>query len=147
MTRIAITGGTGFVGRRVADRLRAAGVEVVILSRRTGFDLARPDVPALTAALQGCDAVVQCAGINREIGTQTYQAVHVEGTRNLVRAAQAAGVGHISLLSFLRARPDGPTAYHRSKWAAEELVRTSGLRYTVLKAGVITGAATTCSTT
>ena len=131
--------GAGSSADGVADRLRAAGDEVVILSRRTGFDLAPPDVPALTAALQGCDALVHCAGINREIGTQTYQAVHVEGTRQLVQAARAAGVGHISLLSFLRARPDGPTAYHRSKWAAEELVRSSGLPYTVLKAGVIHG--------
>ena len=39
------------------------------------------------------------------------------------------------MLSFLRARPDGPTTYHRSKWAAEELVRASGLTYTILKAG------------
>ena len=43
------------------------------------------------------------------------------------------------MLSFLRARPDGPTRYHRSKWAAEELVRGSGLTYTILKAGVIHG--------
>ena len=43
------------------------------------------------------------------------------------------------MLSFLRARPDGPTSYHRSKWAAEELVRASGLTYTILKAGVIHG--------
>ena len=43
------------------------------------------------------------------------------------------------MLSFLRARPDGPTTYHRSKWQAEELVRRSGLTHTILKAGVIHG--------
>jgi NADH dehydrogenase len=57
----------------------------------------------------------------------------------VIDAARAAGVGRLALVSFLRARPDGPTAYHRSKWAAEELVRASGLDWTVLKCGVIYG--------
>jgi NADH dehydrogenase len=139
MTRIAITGGHGFVGRHVAERLRAAGDEVVLLSRSTGFDLARPDIAALTDALEGCVAVVHTAGINREIGAQTYDAVHIRGTEALVAAARAAGVQRIGLVSFLRARPDGPTSYHRSKWAAEAIVRESGLAYTVLKCGVIHG--------
>ena len=139
MTRIAITGADGFVGSHLAGRLRAAGDEVVPLSRRTGFDLARPDIAALTKALDGCGAVVHTAGINREIGRQTFDAVHIRGTQALVAAAAAAGVGHISMVSFLRARPDGPTAYHRSKWAAEAIVRDSGLAHTILKCGVIYG--------
>jgi uncharacterized protein YbjT (DUF2867 family) len=139
VSRIAITGGNGFVGRHVAERLRAAGDEVVLVSRRTGFDLARPDIAALTRALEGCTAAVHTAGINREIGRQTYDAVHVRGTQALVAAARDAGVGHIGLVSFLRARADGPTAYHRSKWAAEAIVRESGISYTVLKSGVIHG--------
>lgn len=139
VTRIAITGGTGFVGRHLADRLQANGDEVVVLSRRTGFDLARPDPTALARALDGCASVVHTAGINREIGGQTYDAVHVRGTQALVAAARTTGVGHIGLVSFLRARPDGPTAYHRSKWAAEAIVRDSGIPYTVLKCGVIHG--------
>jgi NADH dehydrogenase len=137
--RIAISGATGFVGRHVSERLRAAGHEVVPLSRRTGVDLASPDPGVLRTALEGCDALIHCAGINREIGTQTYDSIHVRGTQALVEAARAAGVGHVSLLSFLRARPDGPTAYHRSKWAAEAIVRDSGIPFTVLKAGVIHG--------
>jgi uncharacterized protein YbjT (DUF2867 family) len=137
--RIAVTGATGFVGRRVVKGLEAAGHEVVSLSRRTGTDLASPDPEALRDALEGCSAVIHCAGINREIGSQTYDAIHVRGTQALVEAARAAGVGHISVLSFLRARPDGPTAYHRTKWAAEAIIRDSGIPYTVLKAGVIHG--------
>ena len=137
--RIAVTGATGFVGRHVAARLSASGHEVIRLSRRTGIDLASPDPAVLRGALRGCDAVIHCAGINRELGSQTYDAIHVRGTQALVEAARAAGVGHISVLSFLRARPDGPTAYHRTKWAAEAIVRDSGIPFTVLKAGVIHG--------
>ena len=87
----------------------------------------------------GCDSVVHCAGINRELGQQTFTKVHIEGTRNVVEAARQAGIRKIVLLSFLRARPNCGSAYHESKWAAEEIVRHSGLDYTVLKCGVIYG--------
>jgi len=97
------------------------------------------NVEKLTKLFSGCDAVAHCAGINREIGGQTYQKVHVEGTRHVVEAARRAGVGKITLISFLRARPNCGSGYHESKWEAEEIVRKSGLDYTVLKCGVIYG--------
>jgi NADH dehydrogenase len=151
--RVAITGGTGFVGRTLARSLVHDGHEVVLIAR--GVDQRDPaarelpgatfapigldDPAALTRAFDGCAAVAHCAGINREIGAQTYRRVHVEGTRHIVRAASEAGVKKVSLLSFLRARPDCGSGYHESKWAAEEIVRQSGLDYTVFKAGVIYG--------
>jgi NADH dehydrogenase len=97
------------------------------------------NVDQLTAAFAGCKVVAHCAGINRETGDQTYARVHVEGTRNVVAAAKNAGVEKIVLLSFLRARPDCGSPYHESKWAAEEIVRDSGLDYTIIKAGIIYG--------
>ena len=133
--RIAITGGTGFIGRHLAARIDSA--ETVIVSRRTGVDI--DDVDALTAAFAGCDAVAHCAGINREIGDQTFQRVHVDGTRAVVEAARRAGVQRIVMLSFLRARPDCGSGYHETKWAAEELVRNSGLDHTILKSGMVYG--------
>src|SRR6266545_2818589 len=84
--RIAVTGATGFVGRHVVQHLLASGHEVVSISRRSGTDLASPDPAAIKRELEGCDAVVHCAGINREIGSQTYDAVHVRGTQVLVEA-------------------------------------------------------------
>lgn len=133
--RIAITGGTGFVGRHLAARLPVA--DTVVVSRRTGVDI--DDVEALTDAFAGCDVVVHAAGINREIGEQTFQRVHIEGTRAMIAAAQRAGVGRIVMVSFLRARPDCGSAYHESKWAAEELIRQSGIEHTILKASMVYG--------
>jgi uncharacterized protein YbjT (DUF2867 family) len=65
--------------------------------------------------------------------------VHVRGTANVVRAAERAGVPRLALLSFLRARPGCGSAYHESKWAAEELVRACSLEWTVLKPGMMFG--------
>lgn len=151
--KIAITGGTGFVGGHLARRLVQEGHEVVLIAR--GLDhrnknlLKLPHVQfmpvgisqekKLVQAFAGCHAVAHCAGINRETGQQTYAHVHVEGTRNVVRAAAQAGVRKIALLSFLRARPRCGSGYHESKWQAEEIVRSAGLDYTILKAGVIYG--------
>ncbi len=147
--KIAITGGTGFIGRHLAQRLAAEGVEVVLLARSdheelsgrgmafVASDLSDPAV--LRTAFAGCDAVAHCAGINRELKDQTYQKVHIEGTKNVVEAARAAGVKKVALMSFLRARPNCGSAYHESKWAAEELVRASGLDYTIVRASMVYG--------
>lgn len=147
--RIAITGGSGFIGSHLAQRLMADGIEVVLLARKdrreeklqrmkfVAGDLSDPAV--LTEAFTGCDAVAHCAGINRELGAQTYRRVHIEGTRNVVEAAREAGVKKVVLMSFLRARPNCGSAYHESKWAAEELVRASGLDYTIIRASMVYG--------
>ena len=151
--RIAITGGTGFVGRHLASLLLSHGHEVVLISRgvdRRDESLQRSgqaklvaigveDEDKLCGAFAGCDAVAHCAGINREIGVQTYRRVHVDGTRNVANAARRAGVRKITLLSFLRARPNCGSGYHESKFAAEEIVRSSGLDYTIFKAGILYG--------
>lgn len=155
MTRVAITGGTGFVGGHLAAAVSAQGHEAVVLAR--GVDSRRwarevlhlprvtfveasiGDYEALIRAFEGCEAVAHCAGINRETGSQTYNAVHVHGTINVVRAAEETGVLRLALLSFLRARPDCGSGYHESKWAAEELVRTSSVEWTVLKPGMMFG--------
>jgi nucleoside-diphosphate-sugar epimerase len=133
--RVAITGGTGFVGGHLAERLNSP--DTVIISRRTGVDIDNLD--ALAAAFAGCDVVVHAAGINREIGEQTFQRVHVEGTRTMVEAARRAGVKRIVMVSFLRARPNSGSGYHETKWEAEELIRQSGIDHTILKASMMYG--------
>ena len=158
--KVAITGGTGFVGWHLAERLLSGGHEVVVLSRSAGLekdpllaqktgeawgtrlqfvpsDLSDPVV--LDGAFRDCEAVAHCAGINREIGAQTFQRIHVEGTRHVVEAAKRAGVGRIAMMSFLRARPDCGSPYHESKWEAEQIVQHSGLEYTIVKSGMVYG--------
>jgi len=143
--RIAITGATGFVGSHLTNRLESEGHELVLIARGSRKDDVRlvvsdlSDVNVLTESFEGCNVVAHCAGINREIGDQTYDRVHVQGTRNVVEGAKSAGVRKIVLMSFLRARPLCRSPYHESKWEAEEIVRNSGLDYTVIKAGVIYG--------
>jgi NADH dehydrogenase len=143
--KIAITGAGGFVGKHLTQRLEPEGHELVLFSRRARKDETRivasdlSDINVLKPLFAGCEAVAHCAGINREIGNQTYRRVHVEGTRNVVEAARAAGVEKIVLMSFLRVRPACGSAYHESKWEAEEMVRNSGLDYTIIKAGVVYG--------
>src|SRR5690348_7681982 len=112
--RIAITGGTGFVGRHVARTLVADGHQSVLIAR--GIDKTDPairelpstslvwanlaDAEDLARAFAGCDTVVHCAGINRELGGQTFRRIHVEGTENVVSAARQAGLKKIVLISF-----------------------------------------------
>jgi uncharacterized protein YbjT (DUF2867 family) len=151
MTRVAVTGASGFVGSHVARALLASGCDVVLVARHAdraaipdsehavwvAADI--DDETTLAQALTGCESVMHCAGINLERGSQSYAKVHVRGTDRVVHAARAAGVRRIALVSFLRARPACGSPYHESKWAAEEIVRSSGLEYTILKAGVIYG--------
>jgi len=151
--KIAITGGTGFVGRNIARTLASEGHEIVLIARgedrtdptilalpQTSFHaIGLENVSQLENAFAACDAVAHCAGINRQTGEATYQQVHIEGTRNVAEAARRAGVRKMLLISFLRARPSCGSGYHESKWQAEEIVRQSGLDFTVLKCGVIYG--------
>lgn len=131
MGAIAIVGGTGFLGRHVVEALAGARA----LSRRTGFDLLRPD----PEALRGCEAVVNLAGIKREEGPQTFRAVHVEAVERLVAAMKAAGVRRLVHVSVVVARPEPGLPYHDTKWKGEEVVRASGLDWTILRPAAIYG--------
>lgn len=146
--RIAITGGTGFVGRHLAQHLLSINHDPLLIARGRDrrhepvapvvhSDLS--DAGLLADRIRGCDAIAHCAGINREIGDQTYERVHIDGTRNLIKAAKNAGIDRILMLSFLRARPACGSPYHESKFQAEQLLRQSGLDFTILKAGIIYG--------
>jgi NADH dehydrogenase len=144
---IAITGGTGFVGRRLAARLVQAGEQVRALARLPAHlpevTVVQADVTgspdSLANLLAGCQAVIHLVGIIRERGRETFHRVHVRGTHNVLRACKQAGVPRLLHMSALGARPNARSRYHRSKWKAEEMVRASGLAATIFRPSVIFG--------
>jgi uncharacterized protein YbjT (DUF2867 family)/membrane protease YdiL (CAAX protease family) len=136
MRTVAVVGGTGFLGRHVVSALRAAEWEVRPLSRRNGCDARKLD----PEALRGCDAVVNLAGIKREEGEQTFQSVHVDLVARIVEAMKAAGLRRLVHISVVVARAAAGLPYHDTKWKGEEIVRASGLDWTILRPGVIYGA-------
>jgi uncharacterized protein YbjT (DUF2867 family)/membrane protease YdiL (CAAX protease family) len=155
--RVAIAGGSGFVGRHLAARLVADGHAVVSLARRAGaegclsvrddrvgqietvqIDLAG-DASALAAALAGCDAVVNLVGVKTARG-QSFAAAHVEAVTRLTGACAAAGVRRLVHVSVAGVREDPRRPYLDSKWRGEQAVMASGLAWTIVRPGVIHGA-------
>ncbi len=152
---VLLTGGSGFVGREVARQLAAAGNSIKLLARDTsspaakevagayGAELCAGDIldrVSLLAALKGTDAVIHLVGIITEFGRSTFENIHTAGTQNLVGAVQIQGVKRLVHMSALGTRPSAPSRYHRSKWAAEEAVRRSGLEFTIFRPSLIYGA-------
>ena len=149
--KIAITGGTGFIGRHLARELINQGHEVIVIARglyarnnqpvagATFVSTDANDTEKLQETLKGCDAVAHCAGTSVEDENQTFEQLHVNGTRSAVMAAERANVKKFVLVSYLNVRPNTPSAYYSTKWQGEEIVRASKLNYTILKAGLIYG--------
>jgi uncharacterized protein YbjT (DUF2867 family) len=151
---VLVTGGTGFVGTVVVSELHRAGHKIHLLARdarspkvqevasRTDSQIRAGDVidsSSLAAAAAGMDAVIHLVGIISEAGRQTFERVHTEGTRHILEAARQAGVKRFVHMSALGTRPDAVARYHKSKWAAEELVRASGLEWTLFRPSIIYG--------
>lgn len=151
--RVFVTGATGFVGHYLVAALLEAGHEVVALvrpgseaklgglERRVAIAPgALADGRALEAGLGGCEALINLVGLIKEEPArgQTFEALHWEGTRRLVDAAGAAGVRRFVQMSANGARPDG-TPYQTTKFRAEEVVRASGLDYTIFRPSVVFG--------
>jgi uncharacterized protein YbjT (DUF2867 family) len=93
----------------------------------------------LDAAMQGCDAVIHLVGIILEKGSNTFDAVHHIGTKNVVEAARRTGIRRFIHMSALGVRPDGVVAYQITKWKGEEEVRQSGIPYCILRPSLIFG--------
>jgi NADH dehydrogenase len=148
---ILVTGGTGFVGSNLIRRLRKEDIAVRTLARNAvkaqalkdiGVDVVEgslADTTALEHAVEGCVRVVHLVGIIQETRGATFHDVHVEGTRNVLAAAKKAGVRHFFHQSALGTRAGAKSAYHRTKWEAEELVRASAIPFTILRSSLIYG--------
>lgn len=148
-TRVLLIGGTGFVGDRMRHVLREHGHAVTLLVRSGGDELRGEgfatvqgnvtDPESLVRAMDGVDAVVNLVAIIKEKGDATFERINYQGSVNVVDAARQAGVRRIVQMSALGADnlPDFP--YHYTKWRAENVVRDSGLDWTIFRPSIVFG--------
>ena len=153
--RIAVLGGTGFVGRALAERLVADGHAVTVISRNSARHLDRllpPNAaihdcdeynPAkLAHAVRGNDAVINLVGILNDPGIgdsdRGFARAHVELTRSVITACNTSGVPRLLQMSALNAGR-GRSHYLRTRGEAEALVKASTLDWTIFQPSVIFG--------
>lgn len=152
---VLVTGASGFVGRHICEGLVKIGHPVRGLVRQMparknqiagveyvrGVDVA--DAVTLTPEMfKDADAIIHLVGIiqeNKRKG-QTFQRIHVEGTRNVVDEAKRAGFdGRLVYMSALGSSLNAPSEYSRTKYQAERIVSGSELPYTTFRPSLILG--------
>jgi NADH dehydrogenase len=146
LSRVAVTGAAGFVGRHLVPLLAVEGHEVRALVRPgsaagalgndlriTRGDVCDPD--AMRGFLDGAQTLVHLAASFSPAEIDSIDA----GTRAVLQAAKDASVGRIVLLSCLPAHAASQSPFYRAKWRAEQLVRASGLPYVVLRSSLVLG--------
>jgi uncharacterized protein YbjT (DUF2867 family) len=148
---IFIAGATGFVGSHLVNDLSAKGHRLKCLVRSArarerlsarGIETVTGDITApdtLKGVLAGDDLVIHLVGVIEEKGKSTFRAVHTEGTSNLVHEAKRAGVRHFFYQSALGADRGSWSGYLKTKAEAEEIVKQSGLGFTVFRPSLIIG--------
>jgi uncharacterized protein YbjT (DUF2867 family) len=151
---VCLLGGSGFVGRSIADQATERGIRVRVLTRNAARARALTvlptvelmegdpsDEPTLAAAFEGMDAAVNLIGILHETRAQSFSAMHAELPHTVGRAARAAGIQHIVHVSALGASEKAPSNYLRSKAAGEAALRMAAgvVPWTILRPSVIFG--------
>ena len=151
---VCLLGGSGFVGRSIADQATERGIRVRVLTRNTARARSLTVLPTielmegdpsdeatLATAFEGMDAAVNLIGILHEARGQSFSAVHAELPHKVGRAASAAGVLHVVHVSALGASDKAPSNYLRSKAAGEAALRMGAgvVPWTILRPSVIFG--------
>ena len=147
--RVLVTGATGFVGAHLVAHLAKRGHRCVAFGRRVtpaseGIIPFQGDVldrQALRKATEDCEAVVHLVGIIREFPSQgvTFERLHVEATANVVEVCKEQGISLLVHMSALGASHHSKARYHQTKYAAEELVKRSGVRFVIFRPSLIIG--------
>ena len=146
--RVLLTGASGFIGRAVAQVLRERGHVIVRVLRHPppgALDVVQADFAGVPrrgwwlAHLAGIDAVVNAVGILRERGGQDFRTLHAEAPIELFQACAAAGVRTVVQVSALGAEEHARSAYHRSKKAADDVLRALPLAGAVVQPSLVYG--------
>ncbi|MBC8106409.1 MAG: NAD(P)H-binding protein [Anaerolineae bacterium] len=150
-SRVFVTGGSGFVGNAVIDELLSRGHAVNALSHRGSLEGFGDGVRAIKGGLfdndemdegmRGVDAVIHLVGIIMEKPSKgvTFERIHTQGTQSVVDAAKRNSIQRYVHMSALGARQDARSRYHKTKYAAEQYVRESGLDWTIFRPSLIHG--------
>ena len=150
--RVAIFGGTGFVGSFLVDALIAAGHELSLLVRPGSEHKVRQaeqcrlvtgnlsSSTAIDATLENCDAVIYSVGILREFPKQgiTFEELQYNAVVRVAESAKMRGISRFLLMSANGAKAVG-TPYQETKFRAEEHVRAGGFEVTIFRPSVIFG--------
>src|SRR4051812_14659368 len=153
LRRVCVIGGSGFVGRhvveslcahryivRVPTRSRERAKPLILLPTVDVVDANVNNPRVLERQLKDMDAVINLVGVLHDgRGERSFAEAHVELTRKIIAACGATGVRRYLHMSALGANVNGPSKYQRTKGAAEELVRASGLDWTIFRPSVIFG--------
>ena len=127
--KIVVIGGTGLIGSKLVTLLRARGHEALAASPNSGVNTLTGE--GLDAALAGCDVVVDVANSPSFADDAVLEFFTTSG-RNLLAAARRAGVKHHVALSVVGTQRLTDSGYFRAKIAQEDLIRASGLPYTIV---------------
>lgn len=148
---VFITGASGFVGGHLVDYLLEKGnkVRCLVRSESAGKSLSAKGVEVvigdvtvpetMEGKIGNDDFVVHLVGIIAEKGGITFESVHCNGTANIVAEAKRAGVRYLFYQSALGADKSSWSGYLKTKAEAEEIVKQSGLRYTIFRPSLIIG--------
>lgn len=153
---ILVTGATGYIGRHVVQRLLEGGFPVrCLIGAQTRQPKTLPwedsenqpevivasllDDEALFRAVTGVHAIIHLESAQWWGRLRDLERVELVGTRNLINVARSARVGRMIVLSHLGAAPSSAFTLMRIKGALEEIVRGSGLAYTIIRSGLVYG--------
>jgi len=148
--KVAVLGGTGFVGHHLVKKLLEARHRVTILVHRQMREEQKhqdinviygdiENIDSLHKAFENIDVVYHLVGIIAETKDKKFDKTVAEGTKNVVKACVEKGVKKIIYLSALGASKAAKTKYHQTKYQAEEAIKTSGLDYIIYRPSIIYG--------